>query len=117
MGYYCEFAIVLTKHGHRKLRRNLAKLGPEERTSGRRFLDDAVRRVNGDFVFLYWNNVKFSTRYPEFRALRSSLDAVDASEYQYVRVGEDLGDIEVMGELWSSPFDLYPEQRIHYIEK
>lgn len=109
MGYYSEVAIAMWQDD---LKEMFALASSKDNALN--LLKNAEIRESGNKSVIYWNSVKWYDGYDEVKFIRSFLKQ-NNKEYYFVRVGEEIGDIEEIDniddryELWD---EVYPEQSI-----
>lgn len=121
MGYYSDVALTLTKKGLKELQESLDAANITQKTkdevkelfkySQKHSLDSS----SGSKMW-YWDSIKWydyePEYFPEVDFISSFLNSLDSEEYLFLRIGEDLDDIETLGEYWDNPFDLGISRRI-----
>lgn len=109
MGYYSEVAIAMWQDD---LKEMFALASSKDNALN--LLKNAEIRESGNKSVIYWNSVKWYDGYDEVKFIRSFLKQ-NNKEYYFVRVGEEIGDIEEIDniddryELWD---EVHPEQSI-----
>lgn len=66
----------------------------------------------GDYVIFVLNDIKWYDSYPEKRLIQKFLEGLPDDKYGYIRIGEELNDIEERGEPYT--FEMYVHQDISY---
>ena len=116
MGYRYEVVLVLSKEAREALKEKLNALSKEEKEniesmfscSDRRFIHESGAEL------IHWTWVKWYNSYPEIAFIENFLDNCEDEDYYLMRIGEDLGDIELQGYFYDNPFDANIETRINY---
>lgn len=109
MGYYSEVAIAMWQDD---LKEMFALASSKDNALN--LLKNAEIRESGNKSVIYWNSVKWYDGYDDVKFIRSFLEQ-NNKEYYFVRVGEEIGDIEEIDnindryELWD---EVHPEQSI-----
>lgn len=109
MGYYSEVAIAMWQDD---LKEMFALASSKDNALN--LLKNAEIRESGNKSVIYWNSIKWYDGYDEVKFIRSFLKQ-NNKDYYFVRVGEEIGDIEEINstndgyELYG---EMYPEQSI-----
>ena len=93
MGYRSDVGLVLSPEGYKKFQEleNNKEIIEE-------FFDSADEHKEKNGAHYYqWESIKWYFTYEEIGALETFLDDLDSYDYKFVRLGEDDGDIEIMG--------------------
>lgn len=116
MGYRSEVVLVLSKEAKETLKEKLDALPKEEKENIKSMFSCADRRFiheSGDEL-IHWTWVKWYNSYPEIAFIEDFLNNREDEDYYLMRIGEDLGDIELQGYFYDNPFDANIETRINY---
>lgn len=120
MGYRSDVVIVISEKirtelllGKLTLPRAFEVNGviPEEYTV-RRYHSDIDTAKNDKCLFFKIDGWKWYSNYPEIQEIHKFLDSLDEDEFGFLRVGEEIGDVEILGE--PGEFDVYAYQSISY---
>jgi len=114
MGYRSEIALAISREALPHFLSVLAK-EPEARTMVFKHHDKLDRDYDGEgTLFVHWSDIKWYDSFPEVQAINSFVEELDGDyldgfelsegEYQgdhvrFVRLGEDMDDIDVKGTL------------------
>ncbi len=105
MGYYSDVAIALTKKAAALLK---AKLTATQDAEKYLFDHPALHNIDdatGEELWR-WNYVKWYDSYPDVDFVTGFLRELDDEDFLFIRVGEDVGDIERYGCFWENAFGL-----------
>lgn len=91
MGYYSEVAIALPKEDFNKLE-ELCKKAEQEKEFHNSILDYSNLIESEDYVILHWDSTKWYRDFYDVGLIMGFLEN-EASDYSYMRVGEDWEDI------------------------
>lgn len=113
MGYYSDVALALTGNGLQSYKDALAsrKLSEKIRKEVTLFFssaDDHVQDANSECW--KWTGVKWYVGdpeyFPEIDFIEELLTQIDEEDYRFLRIGEDVDDIETRGLWLDDPFGL-----------
>ena len=118
MGYRSNVVIVLSKEAKELLDAKLSTLPQETKESIEGVFSSANKHFiheSGDELF-HWSWIKWYTNYPEIAFIERFLDTLEDEdkEFGFMRIGEDLGDVEQKGYYLNDPFQSYIEVNIKY---
>ena len=111
MGYRSDVALCLTAKAEQTLRNSLntaqTTLSPDDLNA----LKDLIAspqtfKEKKGATLRYWRWCKWYLEYPVFSFIDSVMTDLDSSDYLFLRIGEDLDDIERDGEFYDNPFEL-----------
>ena len=111
MGYRSDVGLALTQSAVQTLNRKLNAL---DKTS------EAFSVITDFFAYAYkhfadtesgsevylWEYVKWYEEFPDVGFIEHLLTALDWSDFLFIRIGEELDDIDSRGSFWDNPFDL-----------
>lgn len=103
MGYRSDVVIAIDKEAYEA--EILLGLGRDD------YFHNAAHLI-GDVYYWVFEGTKWSPIYPEIAYIESLLDALGEPMYGFVRVGEDMADIEEKGVPYE--YDIYPTVSIDY---
>lgn len=109
MGYYSEVAITMWQDD---LKEMFALASSKDNALN--LLKDAEIRESGNKSVIYWDSVKWYDGYDDVKFIRSFLEK-NNKEYYFVRVGEEIGDIEEIDNIndgYELCDEVHPEQSI-----
>lgn len=109
MGYYSEVAIAMWQDD---LKEMFALASSKDNALN--LLKNAEIRESGNKSVIYWVSVKWYDGYDDVKFIRSFLEK-NNKEYYFVRVGEEIGDIEEINNIndgYELRDEVYPEQSI-----
>lgn len=110
MGYYSEVVLVVTDELNSKIKNNVNdKLTNKEDQKHFNFLFNEVTQELHDngFHLYYWSSIKWYTKYPEVQYISDILNPSESDNFNFIRIGEDFNDIEFIGDLYNTPFNVY----------
>lgn len=121
MGYYSDVALALTKVGVEALNKKLASIetGTTQQNTYSKFFDGAIKsfldKESGAKAWLltgikwYADDTEY---YPEANFVEEFLNSLDEDDYCFLRIGEDIDDIEERGSFFDNPFGMYILRKI-----
>ena len=118
MGYRSNIRAILRKEDFKKLKEEMANFtyaDPNHHCV--LFNDDFIKIIdeNEEYIKFGWEDLKwYYPEYPEVKAIQDFITECD--EYFFLRVGEEIGDIEEHDGLEYSPNCLQPSYVYQYIE-
>lgn len=114
MGYYSDVALVLTSEGEKYLNKLIDSSNIKNDVV--KLLKDADQTLERDDCILYsWPNIKWYLIYPEVAFIQSVLDSnINQDDFYFIRVGENIGDIEEHGLFYDNPFSLCPVSELSF---
>ena len=83
---------------------------------GRFHVFRAVKKQDDDARAWYWDGFRWYSRDCDVAFLEDYLAELDWDQYLYIRVGEDLSDIDYHGGLWDNPFGMCLTRGIEFDE-
>jgi len=96
MGYRSEVTIAIKKEVYQK--HSIAFKDALE-------FSDCITQTEKAIYFV-WESAKWYSDYPEIAAVESVLSDLDDSDYGYVRVGEEMTDLETRGDFYEYGLDV-----------
>lgn len=115
MGYYNDVGLVLTKEQNVQLKGGILL----ETNAGMidKFLNTARHYKHSNDELYVWNSIKWYD-YPGVKYIENFIQKLiindKQKEYFFVRVGEDLDDIEESGEYFDNSFDLHINIEVNF---
>lgn len=110
MGYHSEVVITLSKEAKKILEEKLDNLSKEEKEN----IESIFSGSDAHFIhesgaeLYHWEWIKWYNNYPEVAFIENFLNGLDDEghneDYCFLRIGEDLGDIEQQGFFYDDPF-------------
>lgn len=101
MAYESNVALMLNENDYQALKNKFEKLSTEcrvwltvaEKRGERNFNRD---REHDEFVYLYWEDIKWSEKLPEVKAVMDQIREMQNQNhaYDFVRLGDDEEDME-----------------------
>ena len=107
MGYRSEVVIVLSEEAKKLLEEKLESLPDEEAEN----IESMFSCSDAHFIhesgaeLYHWTWVKWYNSYSEIAFIENFLNNLDDEDYYFMRIGEDLGDIELQGYFYDNPFE------------
>ena len=116
MGYRSDVALVLSNEGNKELSNYYRSLLEEDRTELESLLngsDEYLHNDKGEHLFI-WESCKWYAGFPDVELIEKFLDTISDEYYYFVRIGEDLCDVEELGSFYSNEYDVYVNREIHH---
>lgn len=118
MGYHSNVVLILSKEAKELLHAKVDVLPQEAQEKIIRVFSHADKHFvheSGAELF-HWSWGKWYRNYPEIDFIERFLDELEDrdKEFGFMRIGEDLGDIEQKGYYLNDPFKSYIEVDIKY---
>ena len=117
MGYSSRVGICIAQEAAALLDAKIRMLSPvlkEEITS--LFEGADVRKQDDSARAWYWDGFRWYSSDSDIAFLEDYLSELDWDQYLYIRVGENLGDIDYHGGLWDNPFGMCLTRGIEFDE-
>lgn len=98
MGYYSDTLLVFSNSGRKDFYKFIRENSTEMQNEVRSFLRCAskIKIKNGSLLF-YWENYKWDDGYQFVSFLYDFLKSINKQNYLFVRYGERVNDIEMLG--------------------
>ncbi len=116
MGYYSEVGLCLNKVAHDKMLELLSQQNETLQAEVQEFLTYAEKFVvhegsDDESVLYHWLWVKWYGSFSEVKFIEEFLEKLTddddtPEQYRFVRIGEELEDIEAHGSFYENPFDM-----------
>ena len=107
MGYTSRVGICMTKEYAELLHNNIQKVEHSLREILLDLLSDAdVLKDDDGCQSWYWDCYKWYSDDPDIAFLESYLESIDWNQFLFLRIGEDLDDVDCMGNFWDNPFGM-----------
>ena len=117
MGYSSRVGICISQDAADFLDAKIKVLSPALKEEvARLFEDAAVKKQDDDARAWYWDAFRWYSRDCDVAFLEDYLAELDWDQYLYIRVGEDLADIDYHGGLWDNPFGMCLTRGIEFDE-
>jgi hypothetical protein len=116
MGYRSDVALVLSKKGNEELSKYYHSLSEDARTeleSLINFSDKHCLNKKGEHLFI-WESYKWYAGFPDVDLLEKFLNTLNHDEYLFIRIGEDLSDVDELGSFYDNGYDVYINREISY---
>ena len=114
MGYRSDVRIRTTKEGYEVMKNFVEKYIKEKELKGTdwNLLEHAIKTEMEGIITLDWNYMKWyegEKGYEDVDAIMKSLDILDEKgiDYQYMRIGEEIDDIDERWEINNDSFDSF----------
>lgn len=125
MGYYSNVGIALSKEGYEKFIKHYNdtfSYRQNEFESDLRYYEEEKKKMNNPehvaedgSVFYHFPEIKwYEGAYPEIQIIMSSLFQLDEDEYLYIRLGENIDDIEERGYFYDNPFSFGIQRYLNF---
>ncbi len=105
MGYRSEVVIALNKTV-------IAKLVLTGNTLPKLFLYADNQLINDCAYYYIFEGIKWYQEYPEIIYINSFLDTLDIADFGFIRSGDEVTDIEILGSPYN--YDMYLEKHLSY---
>ena len=121
MGYRSSVGIVFTKEAEEKFQQKIKLLNEKEYLDISTFInysDEQIIDSDTGSKLYYWDYIKWYTGLdlePTF--IENFLKELKYTEYRFIRIGEELDDVESEGEYFNNPFNLDIIRTISFDDK
>ena len=118
MGYRSHVGICLVQDAFNQLEAKIQTMPQALQDEVRSLFEDSefTREDEGDRTW-YWEGFKWYSSDPDIAFLKGYLSDLDDEQYLYVRVGENLDDVEYHGSFWDNPFGMCLTRGIGFNEE
>ena len=111
MGYRSDIGLALTQKAVQILHQKLNALDKNSEaffviTDFFTYADKHFEDTDSGSEVYLWECVKWYQEFPDVSFIENLLTELDWSDFLFVRIGDDLDDIETRGGFWDNPFDL-----------
>lgn len=111
MGYRSDVGLALTQAAVQTLNEKLNALDKMSEafsviTDFFAYADKHFEDNNSGSEVYLWEYVKWYEEFPDVGFIEHLLAELDWSDYLFIRIGEELEDIDTRGSFWDNPFDL-----------
>ena len=111
MGYRSDVGLALTQAAVQTLNEKLNALDKTSEafsviTDLFAYADKHFEDTNSGSEVYLWEYVKWYEEFPDVGFIERLLAELDWSDYLFIRIGEELEDIDTRGSFWDNPFDL-----------
>ena len=111
MGYRSDIGLALTQKAVQILHQKLNALDKNSEafsviTDFFTYADKHFEATDSGSEVYLWEYVKWYQEFPDVEFVEKLLSELDWSDFLFVRIGDDLDDIETRGCFWDNPFDL-----------
>jgi len=100
MGYRSDVALAMRKETFKAMLSSVK----DDRTAVE-LVSGCEQYENGDFILLYYTDVKWYEDFKEVKAINEFIDTLDEEQYSYHVMGEDFEDYKDRGYL-DTPFEI-----------
>lgn len=131
MGYRSTVALVLSADGVEALGKYMERLWEHDNRTESALAEylgeaDVYKRDDKGNVFFLWDDVKWYCYLPEYegpyhieRFVNTIGDIQDtcglsSDDFLFIRLGDDIDDVHVMGNMWDNPFNVGIRREIVY---
>lgn len=117
MGYYSDASLCLSRTGVALLRQRLENAEPELRNEVESLLDYADSHyldASREAEFWWWNDIKWYPDFEDIGFVEALLRELDAADYLFLRIGEEVDDTERLGCYLDNPFNIHLVRSIQY---
>lgn len=116
MGYRSEVAFVLSNKASNLLIEKLDTLSKEEKKDVQSLLEhfDEHHVHESGAELYYWTWIKWYPEYIAVSVIEDFLRSLEEEDFYFIRLGEELGDIEQFGYFYDNPFELHVNCSINY---
>ena len=118
MGYRSHVGICLAQDAFTRLEAKIQTLSQSLQEEVRSLFEDSefTREGEGNRAW-YWEGFKWYSSDPDIVFLAGYLSDLDDELYLYIRVGENLDDVEYRGRFWDNPFGMRLTRGIGFDEE
>ena len=111
MGYRSDVGLALTQAAVQTLNEKLNALDKTSEafsviTDFFAYVDKHFEDTDSGSEVYLWEYVKWYEEFPDVGFIEQLLAKLDWSDYLFIRIGEELDDIDTRGSFWDNPFDL-----------
>ena len=111
MGYRSDVGLALTQAPLQTLNQKLNALDKTSEafsviTDFFTYADKHFEDTESGAEVYLWEYVKWYEEFPDVGFVEKLLAELDWSDYLFIRIGEELEDIDTRGSFWDNPFDL-----------
>ena len=111
MGYRSDVGLALTQAAVQTLNEKLNALDKMSEafsviTDFFAYADKHFEDTNSGSEVYLWEYVKWYEEFPDVGCIEHLLAELDWSDFLFIRIGEELEDIDTRGSFWDNPFDL-----------
>ena len=117
MGYSSRVGICISQDAAAFLDAKIRVLSPVLKEEVARLFEDAdFKKQDDDARAWYWDGFKWYSSDSGVAFLEGYLDDLEWDQYLYIRVGEELDDVDYRGGLWDNPFGMCLTRAIEFNE-
>jgi hypothetical protein len=117
MGYRSRVGICISEDAAIQLEAKIRLLCSALQKAVTSLFEDAeVKKQDDGCKAWYWDGFKWYSSDCDVAFLEGYLDDLQWDEYLYIRVGEDLDDVDYRGGLWDNPFGMCLTRGIEFNE-
>lgn len=111
MGYRSDVGIALNQSAILTLHQKLNALDKESEafsvvSSFFTYADKHLEDCDSGAETYLWEGVKWYDEFPDVEFIENLLMELDWGDFLFIRIGEELDDIDIRGSFWDNPFDL-----------
>ena len=111
MGYRSDTGLALTQEAVQTLNEKLNALDKNSEafsviTDFFTYADKHFEDTDSGSEVYLWEYVKWYQEFPDVSFIENLLHELDWSDFLFIRIGEELDDIDTRGSFWDNPFDL-----------
>lgn len=116
MGYHSDVGLALKPSAVHILQKQINALDKNSEafsviTDFLAYADKHYEHDTGAEIYL-WEYVKWYDEFPDVGFIENLLESLDLRDFLFIRIGEELDDIEYRGSFWDNPFDLSVSRNI-----
>lgn len=119
MGYRSDVGLVMTKTAVDKLKQKLTEWNSPLRQTILTLLGEETsehhKYSTGEELWL-WEGIKWYDTYQEVQALEVFLGGLASEEYLFIRIGEELDDVETDGTFWENTPQMAISRSIEFLQ-
>ncbi len=120
MGYHSDVALTLSSKGVEALKIKINNSQNCSKSALCTLLENADKKgvdsSTGDKCW-HWSWIKWYHDYQEIYMLEEFMSSLDYDEYLFIRIGEDINDIDVYGSYYENTFGMYLNHSIEFDHK
>jgi len=117
MGYRSDIGLALTQKAVQILHQKLNALDKNSEafsvvTDFLIYADKHYEDTDSGAEVYLWEYVKWYEEFPDVSFIENLLAELDWEDFLFIRIGDELDDIETRGSFWNNPFDLGISRKI-----
>ncbi len=117
MGYHSDVALTLSSKGVEALESKISNIQKNAKSTLCTLLENADEKGIDDSTgdkYWHWNCIKWYHDFPEINMLEEFISSIDYDEYLFIRIGEEINDVDIYGSYYDNPFGMYLNHSIEF---